>query len=224
MCVCIPPMYADLRSKLLPAPFFLCVCMHPGCIWTPCRPLRESAMAAYYAQHAYKAKHGSYTTDLVSLVPFIPAWLNVGPHAIDGTCAKGSVTTSQANGTFDVTFTSLDGKASSHVNDVRYLTVTKALHDTAEWSTSTSTSTNTSDSNTDVEKEDKFASQIPIRALLAPSFVGTDWSKLAVKEVAMPNISTPTMTRGWGTLSASYRMGSKLPLPRCAHVQYFDDS
>lgn len=193
MCVCtIPPMYADLRSKLLPAPFFLCVCMHPGYIRTPCRPLRESAMAAYYAQHAYKAKHGSYTADLVSLVPFIPAWLNVGPHAIDGTCAKGRVTTSQANGTFDVTFTSLDGKASSHVNDVRYLTVTKALHDAAEWSTSTTTSTTTSDSNTDVEKEDTFASQIPIRALLAPSFVGTDWSKLAVKEVAMPNISTPT--------------------------------
>jgi hypothetical protein len=32
----------------------------------------------------------------------------------------------------------------------------------------------------------------PSRALLAPSFVGKDWSKLQVKEVPIPTITRPT--------------------------------
>ena len=132
-------------------------------------------MATYYAQHAYKTKHGNYTEELSALVPFIPSWLKVGPQAIDGTCAKGSVTTHPSTGTFDATFTSLDGKAASHVNDARYLTVTRQQ-----------------DAGGGGGGADPEASAVPIRALLAPSFVGTDWSKLSVKEVPMPNISTPT--------------------------------
>ena len=139
-------------------------------------PLRESAMATYYAQKAYKAQHGNYTASLKALRPFIPAWLNIGQQAIDGTCAKGSVALTTAGG-FEATFTA--GPMTSKVTDLRYLTVTHGGVDAAA-ATPVAVPRAPRDEG------------VPSRALLAPSFVGTDFDKITVRKVAMPELRTGT--------------------------------
>ena len=142
-------------------------------------PLRESAMATYYAEHAYKAKHGSFTTNLKALPPFIPSWLNVGAKAIDGTCATGRVVATAAGG-FEATFTDLAGSRASSVTDLRYLTV---VHNS---------NARTPQGSKGITEGRAGAPALPSRALLAPSFVGTDWKKLTVRKVDMPALKTPT--------------------------------
>ena len=49
--------------------------------WT----LRETAMATYYAQHAFKLDHGHFATNVTALAPYVSP-----PGALDGGCTRGS--------------------------------------------------------------------------------------------------------------------------------------
>ena len=98
--------------------------METAVVSNPEWPLRESAMAAYYAEHGYKAAHGSFTSDLAALTPYLPTWIRgMGPGAIDGTCAKGSVVTANNGTTFTGRFVSHSGSSVATVTELRYLTV-----------------------------------------------------------------------------------------------------
>lgn len=89
-------------------------------------PLREQAMAAYYAEHGYKTKHGRYTADLGKLVPFLPTWIPGMGHAavLDGTCGKGKLTVSNNGSEFEASFEALTGGMTAHVDALRLLAVT----------------------------------------------------------------------------------------------------
>lgn len=84
--------------------------------WT----VRATAMAVYYAQHAYaSANNNTYTTNVADLLQYVP-----DPAVFAGVCTSvPSVQLSNNGSNFNATLMSVDGTQMATITDDRYLRV-----------------------------------------------------------------------------------------------------